>query len=99
MEMAIPAPLDPIEELLDIAEVARRLKLSEDTVYRWIQTGELPPPLYLNKLPRWRVRDFNHYIEERASKIKIIEAAALRSAKREARKRAAERIAEAIKDA
>jgi len=87
MADVIPAPVDPVEELLSIDQVARRLKVSPDTINRWCRTGEFYRPMYVGKLPRWRVRDLNRWVEERAARIHDIEKTAFLAAQRATRHR------------
>jgi excisionase family DNA binding protein len=52
-------------ELLTVREVARRLALSERTVWRWAADGLLPAPLRLRpRSTRWRAADIQRYLEE-----------------------------------
>lgn len=38
-----------------IAELTERYRCNRSTVYRWIKSGDLPPPVRLGGLARWRV--------------------------------------------
>ena len=78
----IPAPIDPIEQLIGVEEVARRLDVSEDTVWVMSKDGRFIPPLHVGRLAKWRVRDLNRWVEERAAKVSAIKKAAERSATR-----------------
>lgn len=78
----IPAPLDPIEQLIGVEEVARRLSVSEDTVWTMARDGRFIPPFHVGRLARWRVRDLNRWVEQRATLIKTIDASAKRSTKK-----------------
>jgi predicted DNA-binding transcriptional regulator AlpA len=82
------APVDPIEQLIDVKEVARRLYVSEDTVWVMAKDGRFIPPLHVGKLARWRVAEFNRYIEARAATVKAIEAAASRATAKSRKRRA-----------
>jgi predicted DNA-binding transcriptional regulator AlpA len=83
--LRIPAPVDPIEQLIGVEEVARRLDVSEDTVWVMSKDGRFIPPLHVGRLAKWRVRDLNRWVEERAIAIKTIDAAAKRSIRRSRR--------------
>ncbi|MGA2928518.1 MAG: helix-turn-helix domain-containing protein [Solirubrobacteraceae bacterium] len=50
------------DEFLSIPEVARRLKLSRATIYRWIDEGRLPA-LKLGKNIRLRAHDVDRLLE------------------------------------
>lgn len=78
----IPAPVDPIEQLIGVEEVARRLEVSEDTVWTMARDGRFFPPLHVGRLARWRVRDLNRWVEERGAFIKKIDASAKRAAEK-----------------
>jgi excisionase family DNA binding protein len=59
-------PLDEeVERLLDVHQVAERIGVSASTVWRMTKDEELPAPLILGKLTRWRVRDFNAWVAAR----------------------------------
>jgi excisionase family DNA binding protein len=45
------------EALLELRDLARLLKVSTRTVTRLVARGELPPPLRLGRLRRWRPAD------------------------------------------
>ena len=51
-------------ELLKVSDVARRLRVNKDTIYRWIQTGELPAYRVGNL---WRIdsQELKQYITSR----------------------------------
>lgn len=54
-----PAGLPPIGGpltvmLLDVTEVARLLSVSKNTIWKLRSTGDLPAPIRLGKLARWR---------------------------------------------
>lgn len=50
-------------ELLTKEQVAQRLNISLRTVYRLIQTGEIPAPVKLGKMLRWRTDVLDAWIE------------------------------------
>lgn len=49
--------------LIDVAEVARLLSCSIDTVYRLVRAGLLPKPVKLIRSSRWRRVDVEAYVE------------------------------------
>jgi predicted DNA-binding transcriptional regulator AlpA len=56
-----------IPDLLTVRDVARRLSISERTVWRWTALGILPPPVHPHaRSTRWRVADIERYLEELA---------------------------------
>jgi excisionase family DNA binding protein len=58
-------PLDEeVERLLNVHQVADRLGVSSATVWRMLKDDELPQPLVLGKLTRWRVHDFNTWVRK-----------------------------------
>lgn len=52
--------------LIDVAEVARLLSCSIDTVYRLVRAGALPKPVKLIRSSRWRRVDVEAYVERLA---------------------------------
>src|SRR5579864_3347697 len=56
-----------IPDLLTVRDVARRLSISERTVWRWTALGLLPPPVHPHaRSTRWRAADIERYLEELA---------------------------------
>jgi excisionase family DNA binding protein len=54
-----------IPDLLTVREVARRLSISERTVWRWTALGLLPPPVHPHsRTTRWRAADLERYLDE-----------------------------------
>jgi predicted DNA-binding transcriptional regulator AlpA len=54
-----------IPDLLTVHDVARRLSISERTVWRWTALGLLPPPVHPHsRSTRWRAADIERYVEE-----------------------------------
>jgi excisionase family DNA binding protein len=49
-------------ELLRSREVARRLDISVRTVWRWTARGELPAPIRMGRVTRWRRIDVEEYL-------------------------------------
>lgn len=80
-----PTSDDEDERLIDAEEVARRLDVSRYTVWVMVRDGRLFAPIELGMLKRWRVRDLNRWVEERATKISKIEAASTKAAKKSRR--------------
>ncbi|MCB1350036.1 MAG: helix-turn-helix domain-containing protein [Maritimibacter sp.] len=52
--------------LLTPQEVADRLKISLRHVYNLVGAGDLPPPLKVGRLSRWREADLASYLERLA---------------------------------
>ena len=53
-----------IPDLLTVRDVARRLSISERTVWRWTAQGLLPPPVHPHaRSTRWRAADIERYLE------------------------------------
>ena len=53
-----------IPDLLTVREVARRLSISERTVWRWTALGLLPPPVHPHaRSTRWLAADIERYLE------------------------------------
>ena len=49
--------------MLTAREVARRLKISARTVWRWVAQGALPAPVRLRPhSPRWRAADIESWL-------------------------------------
>jgi excisionase family DNA binding protein len=54
-----------IPDLLTVRDVARRLSISERTVWRWTALGLLPAPVHPHsRSTRWRAADIERYLEE-----------------------------------
>lgn len=52
-----------MDEVLTVAEVAARMKVSRSTVRDWWHAGILPEPLLPSpRTPRWRVGDIDKWI-------------------------------------
>jgi predicted DNA-binding transcriptional regulator AlpA len=57
-----------IPDLLTVRDVARRLSISERTVWRWTALGLLPPPVHPHaRSTRWRAADLERYLEQLAA--------------------------------
>jgi predicted DNA-binding transcriptional regulator AlpA len=53
-----------IPDLITVRDVARRLSISERTVWRWTALGLLPPPVHPHaRSTRWRAADIERYLE------------------------------------
>jgi predicted DNA-binding transcriptional regulator AlpA len=54
-----------IPDLLTVRDVARRLSISERTVWRWTALGLLPPPVHPHsRSTRWRAADLERYVKD-----------------------------------
>jgi excisionase family DNA binding protein len=54
-------------DLLTVREVARRLAISERTVWRWTAEGALPAPVRPRpRSTRWRLQDIERFLEDLA---------------------------------
>ena len=52
-------------DLLTVRDVARRLSISERTVWRWTALGLLPAPVHPHtRSTRWRAADIERYLQE-----------------------------------
>jgi predicted DNA-binding transcriptional regulator AlpA len=52
-------------DLLTVRDVARRLSISERTVWRWTALGLLPPPVHPHaRSTRWLAADIERYLRE-----------------------------------
>jgi predicted DNA-binding transcriptional regulator AlpA len=71
--------LDDGEQLISREVVARRLDCSAATVRKMVNSGRFIQPLLIGNLLRWRSRDVDLWIAERATTAKKIEAAAAKS--------------------
>ena len=49
--------------LLDINDLARRLKVSKGTIHNYIKAERIPPPIRLGSQLRWRPKDIDTWIE------------------------------------
>ncbi|MGN6545923.1 MAG: helix-turn-helix transcriptional regulator [Aureliella sp.] len=61
--MALDANTQKQVELLTKTQVAQRLQMSTRTVYRKVQEGEIPAPVKLGHLVRWRSDVLDAWIE------------------------------------
>ena len=53
------------DTLLDVREVARRLSISPRTVWTQAARGDLPAPIRIGRLSRWRWDTILRWIEEK----------------------------------
>lgn len=67
------------EKLINRHVVAERLDCDPSTLARMVKEGRFIPPIMVGNLLRWRDRDVNAWIAERATAAKKIAAAAARS--------------------
>jgi len=73
--------VDPGERLLDVKDIAERLKIAPKTVRDMSADGRLFRPIYIGRLARWRARDIEQWIEQRAAAAAKISAAARKAGK------------------
>jgi predicted DNA-binding transcriptional regulator AlpA len=58
-----------LPDLLTARDVARRLSISERTVWRWTAQGLLPPPVHPHaRSTRWRAADIERYLQGLAAR-------------------------------
>lgn len=57
----------PASPLLTVQQVAARMNVSTDTVYRLVRLGLLKKPLKLLRSSRWRASDIDDYINQQAA--------------------------------
>ena len=55
------------ERLLDYREVGRRLGVCRTQIWRMIHDGQLPEPLRMGRLRRWRESDIDAWIRDLAA--------------------------------
>ncbi len=51
-------------QMLTVAEVAKRLRISVRGVWRLNSMGELPKPVYLGRLARWHLPAIKKWMEQ-----------------------------------
>jgi excisionase family DNA binding protein len=61
--IADTSPATDLPLLLTKAELADLLRCSGRTLYRQLQAGELPPPVRIGRLLRWRRPDIEQWID------------------------------------
>ena len=64
---SVPAVGVEAPALLDVRRVAVLLGCSERTVQRLVDAGEVPPPVQVGRLVRWRRTDVDEWVENRRS--------------------------------
>lgn len=52
---------------LGVQELAKILKISKRSVWRYVASGELPQPIRFGRNVRWRLEDVEAWIEARIS--------------------------------
>lgn len=57
----------PASPLLTVQEVAARMNVSMDTVYRLVRLGLLKKPIKLLRSSRWKASDIDDYINQQAA--------------------------------
>jgi excisionase family DNA binding protein len=55
--------------LLDVRELSQRLGVSQRAIWAWVERGELPAPIELGRLRRWRLQDIERWLAEKASQV------------------------------
>ncbi len=55
--------MKPAKQLLDAKQVAQRLSVSVKTVRRLLDKGELPAPVKIGRLLRWKEADIEAYMD------------------------------------
>ncbi len=56
----------PDSELLTVLDVAALFKISQKSVWRWVDRGWLPQPLRFNRwVVRWRRRDVQEMLDKK----------------------------------
>ena len=50
--------------LLKMEDIAERLQVSRRTIYNYIYTDSIPPPLKFGNCVRWQVEDIDRWIED-----------------------------------
>ncbi len=61
----MPSPPSISPDLLTVRDVARRLSISERTVWRWTALALLPAPVHPHRRStRWCAADIERYLEE-----------------------------------
>ena len=63
-EVAVPAGA---ERLLNVYEVAARLRVSSRQVWKLAAAGQIPQPLKLARSARWRASDIDRFIADGCS--------------------------------
>lgn len=58
----LPPAEVPAQALLDVRAVARLLDCSPRHVYRLADAGQMPPPVRLGALVRWRRQDLDAWL-------------------------------------
>ena len=56
------------EKLLNVGEIAERLGVSPRTVWTQVAKGELPAPIRIGRLSRWRWDTILQWIEDEEAK-------------------------------
>jgi len=78
---------DGVEQLVNRHVVAQRLDCDPSTLARMVKEGRFIPPIQVGNLLRWRERDVNAWIAERAAASRKIAAAAAKSIEPQKRSR------------
>jgi excisionase family DNA binding protein len=59
---AFPAADAPAAQLLDVRAVAQLLNCSTRHIYRMADAGQMPPPVRIGALVRWRRTDLDAWL-------------------------------------
>ncbi len=68
----------PVVALLTLAEVAKLLRRSTLTIYRWTRDRKMPQPIRISGRPLWRAADLEAFIARGAAGSESIESAVRR---------------------
>lgn len=49
-------------QMLTIDDVCRLLRISKVSLHKLRKSGVIPRPVYVGRLPRWRVSDLRHLL-------------------------------------
>lgn len=56
--------------MMDIQELCKYLKCGRNSIYKNIEKGNLPAPLKVGRLSRWRKEEIDEWIDRNNKKIK-----------------------------
>jgi excisionase family DNA binding protein len=58
-------PKSIASRLIDVQEVAELLGVCERTVWRRVEDGDIPQPIYIGRLAKWRLGDIEEFISQK----------------------------------